>query len=205
MNITYFEKENRNDSGCAPVCLQMALDYFEQSKPIEEIYRRCESIGESHYTLPWGMMLATASFGLHATFISGNPYFLIEDSIQAICETTGRSKTYVRELVDSQIERCGKEPNIQLLKWDKSYQNIPETVVSQESGVVIPTILSGAPHNVVLTKYGELIPQSEKFVWYHDPSGIPDMMILETQFLEWWLNESTDNDLLIISKEKILD
>lgn len=54
MSIPFYHKENPRNFACAPVCLRMALGYFGICKKISEVYQMCRSLGNGHYTLPWG-------------------------------------------------------------------------------------------------------------------------------------------------------
>lgn len=117
MNIPFFKKENPNDSGCAPVCLQMALSYFGINKAIADIYSACESTGDSHYTLPWGVCLGAAKLGLRAYFISERPFELSDDSRLDIMNVTGLSYHEIVAIERDQLDRCGSSPLIQVRLW----------------------------------------------------------------------------------------
>lgn len=196
MNIPFYKKENPNDCSCAPVCLQMAFAYYDIQKPINEIYRLCESLGETHYTLPWGMCLAAKKLGLHATFISKNPRELLESSIYDISKITAKSIDEIKQIIEPQLQECQTEDRIQLLKWNDNYKQIPERILNEESGIVIPTVWwRTQPHNIVITSW------AEDEIQYHDPNADIGNHTMQTDsFFQNWLHEYTDHDLLIIWK-----
>jgi hypothetical protein len=199
MEIPFFSKDNSNDCGCAPVCLRMAAGAFgKQFTNIEQIYDLSESIGQAHYTLPWGMCLGIAKLKLHATYISKCPDKLLLNSRTDISQMTGLTIKQVTEIENDQVARCRDDQHIEIINWNDSYKSLPKDIVSQNKGVVIPTVWWGLqPHNIVLTKF-----DSGK-VFYHDPNTGSDCFMTERCLMDKWIHELTDNDLLIVSKDKL--
>jgi len=210
MNIPFKRKENPNDCGCAPVCLQMALEYYGNSKPIDEVYELCESIGNTHYTLPWGMLLGAAKSGLYAWFISKNPWELLPESRQDVGNITGYSTDDIKNIEIDQVRRCEDSNLIRIIKWNnRIHKSEPKFHVSNKNAIVIPTVWWGVqPHNIVLVDWDSCdqqnladVPKGCKYVYYHDPNGEANSKMTEKDFFQMWLHPYTDNDLLIISKD----
>ena len=201
MDIPFYCKEDSNDCGCAPVCLKMALAYFHTEVPIKKIYGRAGSLGEVHYTLPWGICLAAECYGLCATFISKQPDVLLESSIADINVFVPElSPEDVQDRIQGQLTTCRESPTVALLEWSDPCRTLPQRLVTEETAVVIPTVWWGRqPHNVVLTDFGG------DAVVYHDPNledGENQTMPLPA-FYERWIHRCTDNDLLLISRTAV--
>jgi len=205
MNIRHFKKENQNDCGCASVCLRMALDYFGIHKNITEVNNLCEALGDVHYSLPWGICLGAAKVGLYSTFISKNPWELLQSSREDIANMTNISIDEVKRIERNQVNRCKENELIKLLDWNDQFRNLPKRLVRGEKGIVIPTVWWGRqPHNIVLVNYMDPGIEGFESVYYHDPNGddtLPTMP--ENEFFGKWLDPRTDNDLLVISRNKI--
>lgn len=198
MEIPFYKKENVNDCGCAPVCLRMALGYFGIKKSMVEIYELVYSLGDVHYTLPWGMCIGASSVGLRATFISKNPKLLNDSSYNDIVQETRLAVQDIRQIVTEQLEKCHNSENISLIPWEDRFKELPEKIVLAKVGVVIPTVWWGVqPHNIVLTDF-----RSDK-VFYHNPNTAANRNMSIKEFHKKWFYKDTDNDLLIISKEEI--
>ncbi len=211
MNIPFFNKENPYDCGCAPVCLQMALGYFGFVKKIKQIYKDCESLGESHYTLPWGICLGASKAGLYSIMISKNPKCLSMDSRKDISTVTGLTIQKVEQIEKGQIKRAKKNNLIKFLDWKEKYAHLPAKILKdRKEAIVIPTIWLGTqPHNIVLVNYEtQCKDQSGNrngIFYYYDPNLDETFMTMsEKEFFKKWINKNTDNDLLIISKNELL-
>lgn len=201
MNIPFYHKENPSDLNCAPVCLRMALAYYGIDCSFKEIYAETFSFGPRHYTLPWGICLAGASHRLHVTFISKQPYSLLDQYICRMATEAGKTIEEMREIVGKLIRDCQNNVLIDLLPWQNQYASIPRKVVSDKIGVAIPTLWwrDADAHNVVLTDVGD------HHFSYHDPNletGQNQNMTTE-EFSEFWLDPNTDNDLIILSNNKL--
>lgn len=202
MKIPFYQKDNPSDCGCAPVCLRMALAYFGIYKNIEEVYAMTESLGENHYTLPWGMCIGAAKAGLTATFISKNPDDLLENSYEDISKITGLNSKTVQKKIKEQIVECNQQAYISLIPWKISFKHLPYFIVSDNIGVVIPTVWWGEqPHNIVLTEFRTDLGK----VFYHDPNSTANCEMTINDLHENWIHKYTDNDLLIISKPGVGD
>jgi len=208
MNIPSFKKLNPNDSGCAPVCLQMALAYYGINKSIEEIYKVCESIGDSHFTLPWGICIGAAKFGLRTYFISERPFELNDDSRLDIMNITRLSYDQIVEIERDQLERCDASNSINIMPWDDGLKQLPFKILERRLGVVIPTLWWGTqPHNIVLIKHS-ITRTGQSQLYYHDPNteSPSGEVMSEAVFFKMWIHGNTDNDLLIItSNQKGID
>ena len=213
MYIPFYQKENRNDCGCAPVCLKMALAYFEIVEDINDIYKICESIGDVHYTLPWGICIGAAKKELHSIFVSKNPIKLLPSSYNDISRITRINVTEISKIVLSQIKRCEQNDFITMLEWRQEFRELPKKFIQESiEAVMIPTVWWGTQcHNIVMVNYMdpgiELSsfngPNGFESVYYHDPNGSDTSTMPESEFFKKWLNPYTDNDLLIISKQKL--
>lgn len=194
MHIPHYKKENPNDCGCAPVCLRMALDYFDIKKDINDLYALCDSMGDVHYTLPWGLCKAVAEVGLYCTFISKEPSTLLDSSYNDIETITGISAEIVKNRIDQQIDSCKADTKIKLTKWQDGFKNLPKELISRSerfelkhtmtemginqnesyfinslSTVLIPTLWWGQqPHNVVLVNY---MDTGEEMGSFEGPDG----------------------------------
>jgi len=138
---------------------------------------------------------------------------LHKSSIQDISRLTGKSEVEIKVIADLQIQNCENNELISLLNWSDNYKSAPERILWDRAAVIIPTVWWGTqPHNIVLVNYmdpGEELswtigPQGWKDVYYHDPNeddNLPTMT--EDEFFKKWLHPNTDNDLLIISKNRV--
>ena len=201
MQIPFFHKENPSDVTCAPVCLRMALAYYGVDMPIENVYTIARSLGECHYTLPWGMCLGAASVRLHATFISRNHSNLLPMYFSRISEITHLRLQNILSQVNSIINESIENTFVTLLVWEDEYSNLPQQLIEHEAGVVIPTVWweNRDAHNIVVTRF------EADHIAYHDPNLVDGCnKSMDSQiFFQEWLHENTDNDLLIISKKPL--
>jgi hypothetical protein len=203
MNITHFKKQNTNDSSCAPVCLRMALSYFDIEITESETHKVAHSIGESHYTLPWGLCLGAASQGVYITFVSKNTKGLLQSSVDVVANITQKSSEEIDVFTKELVRECDESKFVTVLDWKDKYKSVIQNIVLQEAGVVVPTVwweLYGVLncHNIVITKI------HDNTVTYSDPNeetGSGNMEI--ERFNNIWIHENTDNDFLVISKDYI--
>ncbi len=84
MKIPFYLKKDKSDPVCAVVCFQMTLAYFEIEISLDEVYEISRSLGKRKYTLPWGICLDAAHFGLSACFVSRNPYELNSEGVHDV-------------------------------------------------------------------------------------------------------------------------
>jgi hypothetical protein len=201
MKIPFFHKPRSADHDCAPVCLQMALAYFQIDSELPAIYLDARCLGPTHFALPWGICLAAAKWGLYARFISRHPDVLINESV--VARATGLTDVQVRHEVREQLKEC-HDSEIALVQYDENtHKSLPARVVARasKSEVVIPSLVWGWQdvHNVVLTD------SKDGIVTYHEPNTTfgANQEITETEFLERWCDDHTDNDLLIISNDPL--
>jgi Papain-like cysteine protease AvrRpt2 len=196
MKIPFFPKPAAGHHDCAPVCLRMALAYFGIEMKLSDIYSASGSLGQTHYTLPWGICLVAAKANLYATFISKHPQELINANDVAIA--SGMTVDDVRRVIQEQLAECCASERIALVTYDaNTHPSLPASAVAVKSGVVIPSLHwnAGDVHNVVLTGF------EDSCVTYHDPNAGANRTMSRMEFLKRWCDVHTDNDLLIISKD----
>ena len=87
MKIPFYSQMDKSDPVCAAVCLQITLAYFEIEISLDEVYEISRSLGKCKYTLPCGICLGAAHFGLSACFASRNPYELNSEGIHDVSKS----------------------------------------------------------------------------------------------------------------------
>lgn len=220
MNIPLIKKECDNNlqilndkKACQPVALLMALVFYEKYpylpfinndyllKRIEikkELYNRCRTTNEDYYyAVPWGTLLGAVSFdGIYATLLSKKPDSLLNE------------EQFNQQDVRNLIDEAKNHSSIQLLRWHCSDDNkikFLKDILNKKIGVLIPTLKWGKdPHSVVLTDFynGSFIfnnsnPNTKEYNFDSEQN------LEEEEFKRRWIHEETDDDLLIISDEKI--
>jgi hypothetical protein len=199
--IPFFSKVNPQDMGCAPICLKMALHHFGIEWTLDQIHRATNSFGPKHYTLPWGICLGAAAAGVSIVFISKQPRSLLPRYLAPIAAEAGCRSEEVGSIAADLITHCEKCDRVRLTDWQDLHGELPKRILSSSTYatefVLIPTLWwkDFDAHNVVITG------MDENRIYLHDPNqpdGADTTMPLES-FYEDWINNNTDNDLLLIS------
>jgi len=149
MQIPFYPKEDPKGLDCAPVCLRMALEYFDIYKSMDEIYELVGSLRDKHYTLPWGMCIGTSSVGLSATFISRNPNGLTDSSYKDIARETKLAVNEISQIVLEQLEECKRLPNISLIPWEDRFKELPEKLFLRQ--LVLLFLQFGGEYNHIIS------------------------------------------------------
>lgn len=204
MTIPYHCKRQGTDLDCAAVCLQMALDSFGHTRRLDaQFYELIGALGPKGFTLPWGICKGAAEHGLMVTFISENPFDLLQSSYAAVSQGSHLPEIEVRRKVGDLIKYCKhRHELITLRRWEDRFEDWTQQLVNAEGVVVIPTIMENTEaHNVVLTEWGRLQ------VRYHDPNpppdGGPNKCESTSDFLRRWRQDGTDHDVLVISNRPL--
>ncbi|MCK9266985.1 hypothetical protein M0P98_09010 [bacterium] len=208
MNIPSLHKENDAHENCQVVAIQMALAYYGIDLTLDKLHKMVPTIGPTFFSVPWGNCAVAAEEGLNVIFISRNPNVLLEASYIHIANSTQKTRQEIEDWIKGQRERCNNlADKINLVEWRENwkeeygyeYKDLPLKIVAKKAGVVIPTVNWGiAPHAIVINEF------KDGKVFFNNPNKVDITDMAEDKFYQKWLDTiATDNDLLIISKDKI--
>lgn len=202
MNINSLCKRlPQDDFACQAVALQMALDYFLQRNIDRDLlFEYCRARGAKNNALSWGTLLGAVQYdSIYAVLISLNPHNL--NNYDDFADDTGMTIGGAEKFVIAIKNEAVQHERIQLVKWKDDYRYLPQYCVNHEIAV-IPSMdkMYNRVHSIILRKF-----EGDK-VYYNDPNSPQprtDIPMPNAQFFNWWLNSTTDNDLILISTEKL--
>jgi len=151
-----------------------------------------------------------AEQGLNVIFISRQPENLREEDYEIIANSAQKTRQEIENWIQGQKQRCENlADRISSIEWTEDwqkqygyeYKDLPRKIVEKEAGVVIPTVRWGAesqPHSLVIKEF------RDKRVFFNNPNMEKRTDMNEDEFYRLWIDTATtDNDLLIISRDKI--
>lgn len=188
-----------DDDACQPVALQMALEYFlKRTIDRDELFANCRTRGEYNFALAWGVLLGAVQYeNIHAVLISNNPFDL--NAYNYYAERTGMTIEKAQEFVTIMCAEARQHESIKLITWRDDFRYLPQYCVNHEIAAIPSMTMYNAIHSIILRDFNKDI------VSYNDPNSIhPETKTMSTnQFIVQWINPDTDNDLILISTEKL--